>query len=160
MKNSANGNMYEVILSETRGLFAPYVSGAYEATAVVVCSRSLSEIAKAALCSSTAALGYGRDACTFITLGENHPEKNPALDKHALFLLMEGLDPLIIVTTDKEATIALEKAYHQTLTLDAINRLFGRNLVAFKSFEGLLKSAQDKQVAWALLKKLPKFGHR
>ncbi|MEA5019746.1 MAG: hypothetical protein VB027_05195 [Gordonibacter sp.] len=158
MKNSANGNMYEVTLSETRELFAPYVSGAYEATAIVVCSHPLSETAKTALCNSTAARGYGRNACTFITLEERPSEERPSLDESALFLLIEGLDPLIIIATDKVATAALERTYHQALTLNAANRLFGRSLVAFTSFEDLLNSAHDKQVAWALLKKLPKFG--
>ena len=93
--------MYEVTLSETRKRFAPYVTGAYEATAIVVCSHPLSETAMAALCSSTAARGYGRNACTFITLGEKPSEERPSLDEKALFLLIEGLDPLVIIAADK-----------------------------------------------------------
>ena len=32
--------------------------------------------------------------------------------------------------------------------------------MAFKSFEHMLDDAQSKQAAWALLKKLPRFGER
>ena len=44
--------------------------------------------------------------------------------------------------------------------LDGACRLFGRDAVAFKSFEHMLDDAQSKQAAWALLKKLPRFGER
>lgn len=40
------------------------------------------------------------------------------------------------------------------------SRAFGRTVVAFRDFDAMLDDAQDKQVAWALLKKLPHFGER
>ena len=83
-----------------------------------------------------------------------------ALDGQALFLLLEGLDPLIVVAAGAEAARALGAAYRQEVPLDGACRLFGRDAVAFKSFEHMLDDAQSKQAAWALLKKLPRFGER
>lgn len=160
VKKSANGNMYEATLFETREMFAPYLSGAAEGVVCVVCIRPLATKAQAALCSSAAALGYGREACIFVTLHENDAKESPVLDPQALFLLVEGLDPLVAVAADKESATALGQAYHHAVALDAPGRLFGRNIVAFNSFEKLLDSAQGKQTAWALLKKLPKFGEQ
>jgi len=37
-------------------------------------------------------------------------------------------------------------------------RAFGRSVVAFRDFDAMLDDGQDKQIAWALLKKLPRFG--
>ena len=59
-----------------------------------------------------------------------------------------------------EAARALGAAYRQEVPLDGACRLFGRDAVAFKSFEHMLDDAQSKQAAWALLKKLPRFGGR
>ena len=70
------------------------------------------------------------------------------------------MDPLIVVAADAEAARALGAAYRQEVPLDGACRLFGRDAVAFKSFEHMLDDAQSKQAAWALLKKLPRFGER
>ena len=66
----------------------------------------------------------------------------------------------IVVAADAEAARALGAAYRQEVPLDGACRLFGRDAVAFKSFEHMLDDAQSKQAAWALLKKLPRFGER
>ena len=158
MKNSANGNMYEVTLEETWELFGSYLNGAKAGLVCIVSEKPLSAEAKSALENSAAALGYGRAGCTFATLAD--ADNKTALDAQALFLLIEGLDPLVVVATDAEAARSLGGAYRQDVPLDAPFRLFGRSAVAFAAFESLLENAQSKQVAWALLKKLPKFGER
>ena len=67
---------------------------------------------------------------------------------------------VIVVAADAEAARALGAAYRPEVPLDGACRLFGRDAVAFKSFEHMLDDAQSKQAAWALLKKLPRFGER
>lgn len=158
VKKSANGNMYEVALAETREMFASYVDGAPEGIVGIVSTRTLGCTARTALNSSFAARGYGREACTFATVHPDAAADDSALDPQALFLLVEGLDPLALVVTDAHAAALLGQAYRTTIPLAALSRLFGRDLVAFDAFEELLDSTQDKQAAWALLKKLPKFG--
>lgn len=157
MKKSANGNMYEVTLAETWELFAPYLSGAASGCVCVVSARPLDDAARGALESSAAALGYGRPGCTYAVLrGED--AKGATLDGQALFLLVEGLDPLVVIAADGESAAALAVAYRQEVALDAATHLFGRPAVAFASFATMLEDAKSKQAAWALLKKLPKFG--
>ena len=138
--------MYEVTLEETWDLFAPYLDGARTG---IVC-----------VASAAAALGYGRACCTYVVLQAGSAAGDAALDGQALFLLLEGLDPLVVVAADAEAARALGAAYRQEVPLDSACRLFGRDAVAFKSFEHMLDDAQSKQAAWALLKKLPRFGER
>lgn len=154
--------MYEATLAETAELFGAYLDGAHSGIVAVVSARPLESRARTALENSAATLGYGRACCTYVTLretsaAEGAPSDIP-LDGQALFLLMEGLDPLVVVAADAEASHALGEAYHQVVPLDAPCRLFGRDAVAFASFESQLDDPQSKQAAWALLKKLPKFG--
>ncbi len=82
------------------------------------------------------------------------------LDEQALFLLIEGLDPLCLVAADEQAAHALARTYRCDVPLGRANRAFGRSCVAFRSFPRMLEDGQDKQIAWALLKKLPRFGER
>lgn len=152
MKKSANGNMYEVTLNEAWELFGAHLSGARSALVCVVSEQSLDDAARKALTSSAAALGYGRDANTFVVL---HAEES-TLDTQALFLLIEGLDPRCIIATDAEAAALLGGSYRTDVPLGAASRLFGRTAVAFRNFTNMLSDGQEKQVAWALMKKLPK----
>lgn len=152
MKNSTNGNMYEETLDETWELFGAHLGGARFALVCVVSEQALDERSRAALNSSMAALSYGRNACTFVT--------TEYLDEQALFLLLEGLDPLNLIVSDKNAAQAVAATYRCEIPLDEQSRVFGRTTIAFKSFSTMLDDGQDKQVAWALLKKLPKFAER
>ena len=109
-----------------------------------------SERSRAALNSAMASLGYGSGACTFAAV--------EGLDDQALFLLVEGLDPLCLIATDSTAAAALGRAYRCEVPLGKPGRAFGRSVVAFRDFDAMLDDGQDKQIAWALLKKLPRFG--
>ena len=152
--------MYEVTLEETWDLFAPYLDGARTGIVCVASAARLGDAARSALEKSAAALGYGCACCTYVVLRADGAAGDAALDGQALFLLLEGWDPLIVVAADAEAARALGAAYRQEVPLDGACRLFGRDAVAFKSFEHMLDDAQSKQAAWALLKKLPRFGER
>ena len=152
--------MYEATLEETRELFAPYLEGARSGTVCIVAMRALGDEARRALESSAAALGYGHACCTYAILHPEGADGDAALDGQAVFLVAEGLDPLVVIAADAEAAQALGGAYRRDVPVDAACRLFGRDAVAFASFESILGDAQSKQAAWALLKKLPRFGER
>lgn len=143
--------MYEVARDEAWELFGTHLDGAQTGLVCVVSSHPLDERSRVALESSAEALGYGRAACTYVTL-------EGGLDAQALFLLLEGLDPLCLVATDEAAARTLGETYRCRVELMKPSRAFGRTVVAFRSFSTMLDDGQDKQVAWALLKKLPRFG--
>lgn len=85
-------------------------------------------------------------------------DPNAEIDAGNLFRIVEGIDPLCVVATDTAAINVLSSAYRQNVPPDAHCRLFGRDMVAFSLFEGMLEEAGSKQKAWALLKKLPRLN--
>ena len=95
--------MYEVALDEAWELFDEHLDGARLALVCVASGSALSERSRAALNSAMASLGYGSGACTFAAV--------EGLDDQALFLLVEGLDPLCLIATDSTAAAALGRAY-------------------------------------------------
>ncbi len=127
--------MYEVALEEMWELFSPYLDGARTGVVCVASAARLGDAARSALENSAAALGYGRACCTYVALrSESAAGKAPGteesgtdkeraadhevaveaeLDGQALFLLLEGLDPLVVVAADAEAARALGAAYRQ-----------------------------------------------
>lgn len=155
MKNSTNGNMYTTTLDETWELFSAHLQGAHNALICVLSDSELEQASKEALNKAAVALGYGKNACTF---AHAHSAEGMALDEQALFLLIEGLDPLCLVIADQKADLVFTSAYRCSSTTHSPNRAFGRTYVSFDSFSNMLQDDQDKQKAWALLKKLPKNG--
>ncbi|WP_204217343.1 hypothetical protein [Gordonibacter sp. An230] len=143
--------MYEVTLEETWDLFGSYLDGSRSALVCAVSESSLSARARSALESSLEALGYGRESCAYATL-------DAEIDSAALFLLLEGIDPLCLIATDETAARALGKTYRCHVEPMMASRAFGRTVVAFRNFDTMLDDAQSKQTAWALLKKLPRLG--
>lgn len=139
-------------MDETWELFGQYMSGTRAGLCCVISSEPLSEAAAKALDSSLAALGYGHDTCTYVVPSD--------LDQQALFVLIEGLDPICIVAADGKSAALLGQAYHLAVPSGKATRLLGRTAISFLDFGSLLQTPQDKQIAWALLKKLPKFGDK
>lgn len=157
MKITNNGNMYEGILKNTWELFGAYLHGAPEGLICVVSNHTLETKSQSALNQALASRGYGEAPCTFISL-EQPPE--PTLDDQAIFLLLEGLDPLFIIAADFTSTQALNSAYRTHIATDSSCQLFGRPCVAFTSFADMLAGNKTKQKAWSLLKSLPVYGER
>lgn len=153
MNISANGNMCEATLVSTWSLFGEHLTGERCGIFLVISSALLDGEARDALNSTAKTFGYGQAACTFAQVEGANDTK---LDAAALRLLVEGLDPYCIVVTDAEAGQLLGEAYRAPITPNSIARIMGRSVVALDSFESQLKNAQDKQVAWALLKSLPR----
>ena len=146
------GNKYVVTLDETWELFEQFLSGARSGALIVASFGALGEAARTALDSSANALGYGPGACTFADVS--------SLDENALFMMVEGLDPKCLIASDAQAAALAGKAYRCDLPCGEASRAFGRTCIAFDNFEGMLASTDEKQAAWALLKKLPKAGER
>ena len=103
-------------------------------------------------------LDGARSALVCVASGSGSSERSRAALNQALFLLVEGLDPLCLIATDSTAAAALGRAYRCEVPLGKPGRAFGRSVVAFRDFDAMLDDGQDKQIAWALLKKLPRFG--
>lgn len=76
------------------------------------------------------------------------------LDSQALFMLIEGLDPLRVICCDAATTHAVAEAYRTTYPLDDAARVFGRPAAAFENLEALMESDDGKQKAWRVLKTL------
>ncbi|MEG0324841.1 MAG: hypothetical protein RR619_12650, partial [Raoultibacter sp.] len=131
MKKTANSNMYEVSLVRTWERFGAHLEGSDQAIACVISHLPLSDAAKSAFASSVAALGYGKAACTFVTLmGDEAP-----LDGSCLFTVVEGLDPLLLIIADDKAREMCSEAYRQPIAAPDKGRLLGRDVVAFRDFE-------------------------
>lgn len=79
------------------------------------------------------------------------------LDPVAIFSLVEGLDPLVVVILDSQAASLLGATYKQDVLLERAGQLFGRPSVAFADFAAHLEDPGAKQRAWHLLKTLPKY---
>lgn len=146
------GNKYEVTLEETWELFGGFLSGARAGDICIVGAIPPSDAARAALESSAKALGYEDGSCTYVA--------SEALEENALFALIEGIDPFHLIATDHAAATMLGKAYREDVADDDSIRLLGRTCIAFRDFEEMLETPERKQLAWALLKKMPKAGQR
>ncbi len=140
-------------------LFTDYVEGDAGQPALVLSTRRLGETALNAVDKSLAAFGYGDGAfiqATTLPLDCAAEGGDIALDPQALFLLVEAVDPLMIVCTDAEATEALAAAYRTELRADSAARVFGRPSALFSKLDSLMESDAGKQKAWMLLKSLPR----
>ena len=160
MKKTIESNMYSASAVEVWNLFGDYVDGNANALALVLSETPLGNTACEALAKSFAALGYGNDACAFATLAPRGQTQTQAvhLDAQALFMLIEGLDPVSLVCADAQAIKALEGAYRTQLKPDAAERVFGRPAALLADFEGMLASDDGKQAAWRILKTMPRFA--
>ena len=76
------------------------------------------------------------------------------LDSQALFLLVEGLDPLRLIVADGQTLEVVAHAYRMAIGPDTAVRVFGRPAVCFGNLAELLQTDAGKQRAWALFKTL------
>ena len=144
----ASKSAYGASAREIGELFADYLEGDADRPALAMSSAALEHDARVAIDRSLVAFGYSPDSCSFATCG--------ALDPQAIFLFVEGLDPLYVIATDSEAVALLAKAYRCDYPLDSPIRVAGRPGVAFTDLHALMATPESKQRAWKLLKSLPK----
>lgn len=103
---------------------------------------------------SESGIGGGQ---SFGTTGIDGQTPEMLLDPVAIFSLVEGLDPLVVVALDATAASLLGATYKQDILLERAGQLFGRPLVAFSDFASHLANPDAKQRAWRLLKTLPTY---
>ena len=174
MKKLPRSNIYEAGAASIAELFGGYIENAPENGMCVILSISMQPPGpetRNAIEKSFAALGYGRDACTYATLvpceasscdqvdrAEQAGDAGEAvaLDPQALFLLVEGLDPLCVVAADTASARTLGQAYRTEFPVDSAIRVFGRSSVAFRDLPALLETESGKQKAWHLFKSIPR----
>lgn len=145
---------YETSVREIAQLFADYLDGDAARPGLAVSERPLPEPARSALERSFEAFGFEAPSCAFVTLTARNPEAEGgdiALDPQALFLLVESLDPLFLVSADRASTDLLERAYRGHVTQ---TRAFGRPAAIFADFPKLLETDSGKHEAWRTLKSL------
>lgn len=150
MNESANSNMYEVNAESVLAAYGDFVQGTPEATLLAVATAAPSEAARAAVEGSARQLGFNAGACAWLVLATDGVQLGP----EEAGTVTEGLDPLAIAVFDGDAAGLFGQAYRCELPLDAATRVKGRTVAAFRSFEAMLADADQKQKAWALLKKL------
>lgn len=125
--------------------------------ALAISARPLGNTARNAINKSLAALGLGSDACTYATLTPANAAVEGGdveLDVHALFSLIEGLDPVRLIATDERVAEKLGKAYRASIACDTATRIFGRGAAVFENLEAMMETEAGKQKAWALFKTL------
>ncbi|MEC4175023.1 hypothetical protein VIN30_00980 [Adlercreutzia sp. R7] len=142
--------MFEVTGESVLTLYGANVTGAPTSALLVISQTALSETALSALEKSAASLEFG--AAPLALLIAESPEGSVGAED--VRTIVEGLDPVALVTADAFAAELLSAAYRVPVTLDAPNRLLGRTAVIFEDFEALMETPETKQRAWALLKKL------
>ena len=140
-------------------MFGDYLDGAQSCIVLVLSERTLGKAARDAIGKTLDSFGYGADSCTYATLlpadGDVEGGDIP-LDAQALFVLVEGLDPVCVICADEAAASRLGQAYRVAYETDAAARVFGRPAVMFRDFTAMLSTEKGKQRAWRVLKSLPK----
>jgi len=155
----AQSNIYGAGAASIFELFGDYVEGDAGRAALVLALKRPSDASLIALDKSLAAFGYGADAFSVATikpLDTSVEGGDIPLDPQALFLLVEGLDPLLLICADAEAISLACLAYHSQFEQDAPARVFGRLADMFRYLDDLMGSDAGKQKAWKLLKSLPR----
>lgn len=147
--SATNDNPYTVPLEQSWDLFGAWLDGPHQAAVLAVSSNELPATARAALESTFLALGWGEDACTFLSWPSDTP------DPLALFTAVEGLDPGVLVLTDETVGELLASACREPVPYETCARFFGRECCAFRSFSSMLSKPHLKQAAWSQLKRLP-----
>ncbi len=121
--------MYEVALDEAWELFGEYLDGARSALVCVASGSGSSERSRAAL--SSAAARSDTDAAH----ARSPARKN--WTTQALFLLVEGLDPLCLIVADDRGRRARPRVPLRG-SLGKPGRAFGRSVVAFRRSTSML----------------------
>ncbi|MBO4352455.1 MAG: hypothetical protein J5818_03050 [Eggerthellaceae bacterium] len=155
----AQSNIYGAGAAGILELFGDYVDGDAGCAVLVLGSKRPSDASITALDKSLATFGYGTDAFTVATtrpLVRAMEGGDIPLDPQALFLLVEGLDPLLVICIDETTVELLSQAYRTVFKPDSAERVFGRPAVMFRDLDALMESDAGKQKAWKLLKSLPR----
>lgn len=151
MNTIQNGNTFGFDAARALAAYQPFAAGTPGCSLAVISERELPDAARTALASSAEKLGFGRAGVFWITCTD---AEGRTLAPGELHELLVALDPLGFVMADAAAAARMEGAFDATCARDAAGRVAGRTAVAFESFTDMLASSEEKQRAWALLKRL------
>lgn len=143
---AAQGNIYSANREEAFARFGERLAGSEAGLVLIAFTQELAPEAREALDKSFAALGFGREACTYAKL--------EGLEPQDVFALVEGIDPLCLVAADAQAATLCSQAVRQDFPLKRALRLFGREARGFASINDMMAKPEDKQLLWHLLKSL------
>jgi hypothetical protein len=149
--------VYGASAEEIGELFGDYLEGGAANPAIAVSMRPLAPVARNAIEKSLEAFGFSDRACSYVTLLPRNSESEGGdivLDAQALYLLIEGLDPLYLIVTDKASAETIALAYRAAFDLDAPTRLMGRPCAVFEDLASLLTTDEGKRAVWKVLKRL------
>lgn len=107
--------------------------------------RCFTQAERTALAATAKQLGYAPDDVTFATLPLGQA-----------VTMVEGLDPICVVSADRRTTEELARAYRCKLPLDGMGLLLCRPCACLSDLAKDLESPEGKRRAWAVLKELPK----
>lgn len=122
--------------------------GDMDASACVVCYGPAPDGVRAAVDAACTALGH---TTVYVDCSGAFATDDGARN---LFACVEGIDAKVLVIVDELAAGLIGQTYRCKIPLDAHSRVFGRDAVAFTSFEADLSDPRLKQRDWALLKSL------
>lgn len=154
-----SNSAYGASAVEVAELFADYLEGDGTRPAFALSGRKIDDASRNAIDKSLESFGYAPQSCTYATLIPHNADEEGGdipLDAQALFTLIEGLDPLLLIATDTVSRKALAHAFRVDLPeADAVPaRIFGRPSAVFQDLTTLLKTETGKQKAWHVLKSL------
>lgn len=114
-------------------------------------SGSATAAASAERSDATAAVGADQLATTATTTSANQSIVAP----RQLLEVIEAIDPLCVVLTDRKAVETASAGYNAPLSLGTKELLLGRGCCCFEDFGSLLESEKGKLSAWTCLRTLP-----
>lgn len=147
---------YEASRQAVRALYVSRISGSATGLFVVVHSSPLSDAAMNALTKTAESLRYGPDPVTYVNVGKDGGADSQ-LDDRSLFNLIEGLDPICMVTCDDESASRIAEAYRAQIVPMTPCRVFGRSVAPLDRIDDLLSTQQGKACMWGVLRTLPRF---
>lgn len=168
VNNSVNSNIYAFDAARVLEKYSDFAQGDANRVVVVVSERALNSAAVDAIRKSVDKIGFGADACAWLNLVSERsridaegdgPSGQDVVGRGCLtsddvYDFIEGIDPICVVVADASSAKAVAQSYGEEVDCDAVNRVNGRTVVAFRNFEGMLDDEDSKQRAWRLLKRL------
>lgn len=141
---ASNANIYGYGRVRAFEQQADRLEGNRDGIALAIFTEAPTDTAKNALEKSFAAIGFEAGACTYANIDDLMPD--------AIFALVEGIDPLVLVACDEKAAGLYSQAVRQAFPPMQRMRVFGREARAFPHLNAMLEQEADRQAVWHLLK--------
>lgn len=153
MNNSVNSNIYDYNARQILDRFQDHVIGDPNSTVLVISTNDVNDLVEKAIDNSVRRLGLEDGPSTWVKLAGNGKDASE-IDPEDLLTIIEGMDPVVLIALDAKSSDALSRTYRQELKLDDMNSIRGRRSAIFKDFPKMLEDDSQKQIAWAVLKRL------